>query len=88
VLRDTFLLVSLCTFLTIWIPRFPNHVAPCADGEPHGFSLLILSLLSLYLCLQPRALRNAGMRDYVQYTSKSINPQVPETEASSPLGSP
>ena len=80
-LRDIFL-------LTTWIPRSPNHVAQCADGEPHAFSLLILSLLSLYFCLPSLALRNVGMRDNVQYTSESINPYAPGTDTLSPPVSP
>ena len=87
-LRDTFLLVPLGSFLTTWIPRSPNLVAPCADGEPHRFSLLILSLLSLYFCLQSLALRDVDTRGNGQYTSKSIKPWAPEMGTSSSLGLP
>jgi hypothetical protein len=48
VLRDTFSLVSFLILLTTWIPRSPNIVARCADGEPYGVFLLTLSFLSLY----------------------------------------
>jgi hypothetical protein len=80
VLRDTFSLVSPHTFLTTWIPRSPNIVVRCADGEPYGFFLLILSFLPLYFYLQPLARRNVLMREDTSIRAKSTNAKAPEME--------